>query len=242
MTFNIDPNMVNQVGLDSAALTMLGVVVHNFREPGLYRGVVRRGGDPEAAFYIHADPDSPVAQVTIDLAKLAIGGLDGGGAADSGCGCADDAHRYVVNPKGYAVFHVSGGAGGYNVFVRKAEDRADAAIFDSRELGAGDVFSGVILRPGTYSISNALGKAPPAKLVAAYPRIGKTAYRPPAPQSVELGERGFEPQQIELQPLQGLNVRLKTRARIRIELIKPDDGPHGGMRRPRPGWTKPVPA
>ena len=233
MTTSFDSNLFSQTDLDSGALTLLGVVVHSFREPGEYRGVVRRGTEPEAAFYISADSHSAVAQVNIDLATLAQSAGD-----SSGCGCGGEPNRFVVHPKGHAVFHVSGGAGGYNVHVRKAEEDRKTAIFDSRELGEGDVFSAALLRPGTYAVSNQVTMAK-AQAVVSYPVAGKTAYRPPAPVVVECDGRDIKPHHIELQPGQGLNFHLKAKSRIKIELVEPDDGP-GRQRQPaKRGWIKP---
>lgn len=233
MTTSFDPNLFSQTDLDSGALTQLGVVVHSFREPGEYRGVVRRGTEPEAAFYISADSSSAVAQVNIDLAAL---GQSGG--EPSGCGCVGEPNRFVVHPKGHAVFHVSGGAGGYNVHIRKAEEDPSTPIFDSCELNEGDVFSVAILRPGAYAVSNLLTKAR-ARVVVSYPVAGKTAYRPPAPVVVECERRGIRPDGVELQPGQGLNFHFQTKSRIRIELIEPDDGPARQRQRRSGGWIRP---
>lgn len=235
---NFDPNFFLQVGLDSGALTMHGVIVHSFSEPGEYRGTVRRGNAPEAEFYIHADKNSPIAHVNIDLATLVEGKVTP--AAESENGCCDKEERrqthFVVNPKGYAVFHVTQGAGGYSVNVRKAQEDPHTKVFDSRKLDAGDIFSAIVMRPGVYAVSNLLTQAK-GELVVSYPKVGKTAYRPPNPVVVECGS-AIEPRRVELQPGQGLNFHLKEAARIKIELIKPDDGPNESQTSGRSGWTK----
>jgi hypothetical protein len=220
MNMTFDRNLFTQIGLDSGSLTMLGTVVHSFGEPGEYRGSVRRGKEGAAVFYISVDKNSPVAQVNIDLAALT-----NPPAATSKC-CKGDGpeQRFTVNPKGYAVFHVSSGAGGFDVHVRKAEEDPKAKIFDSRELGEGDIFSAVILRPGTYSVTNLVTKTQ-AEAIVAYPKIGKTAYRPPAPVRVESTRDAFAPRRIELHPGQGLIFDCKAPSRVMIELVKPDDGP-----------------
>ena len=114
-----------------------------------------------------------------------------------------------MNPKGYVLFHVSSGSGGFSVHVRRAAEDPKEKVFDSRELGEGDVFSAVILRPGTYSVVNRLAKAK-AEVVVSYPEIGKTAYRPPEPVRVHVGRKGFEPSRIELKPGQGLLFDVKV--------------------------------
>ncbi|HET7061401.1 MAG TPA: hypothetical protein VFI43_04410 [Nitrosospira sp.] len=235
MKMNFDPNFFSQVGLDSGALTMLGAVVHSFCEPGEYRGVARRGAEPEAVFYISVDKNSPVAQANIDLAALVQ--EEPAGESENGCCPGGQGNYFVVNPKGYAVFHVSSGAGGYSVHVRKNDEDPKTKIFDSRELDAGDIFSAIIIRPGTYSVTN-LVTGSKSEVIVSYPKPGKTPYRPPAPIAVDCSEREMTLGRIELQPGQGLNFHLKTRSRIKIELVKPDDGPGKSREPERTGWIK----
>src|SRR5215211_3577458 len=123
--FDLDRNYFEQIGLDSGALTLLGVIVHSMREPGEYRGTVRRGKLPEASFYISADSNSPVAEVTIDLASL-IPGVDD---ENTECCKEENKNRFVVNPKGYVLFRVSRGSGGYNVNIRKAAEDQKTPVY-----------------------------------------------------------------------------------------------------------------
>lgn len=233
----LDRNFFTQIGLNSGALTMLGAIVHPFGEPGEYRGVVVSevdGGDErtEATFYVSVDRACAVASVNIDLASLAgtAPQAASAGPGDSDCGCGQQGEvsgragpRYTVHPKGYAVFHVSGGAGGYAVNVRKAVEDPDVKAYDTRTLSAGDIFSAILARPGRYSVRNELGDAK-ASVTVSYPGGGKRAYTPPAPEVVELRDR-IEPAHIALKPLQGLNFNVHTDARIMIELEEADDGP-----------------
>lgn len=219
MNITFDRNVFTQMGLDSGALTMLSAVTHSFPEAGEYRGTVRNDkGEGLAVLYISADKDSPVAQVTIDLASLIKNSFPGkeDGTCDGGV------NRFTVNPKGYAVFHVSKGSGGYNVHIRKAEKETQQ-IFDSRHLQDKDIFSGVIIRPGLYIVNNEYSKAK-AEIVVSYPKIEKTAYRPPGPLRVIVSEKGFVPDKIELKPGQGFSFDCKTSSRIKIELREPYDG------------------
>jgi len=239
MRTTFDQNLFTQIGLDSGSLTMLASVVHTFPEPGEYRGAVHLGEKVESVFYIKADKNSPVAQVNIDLGSLTASAAP---ASGSGCGCEEGAkegrNEFVVNPKGYAVFHVSAGAGGYYVHLRKADQDPKQKVFDSRKLEEGDIYSAVILRPGRYSVINALGKGAAGELTVHYPSDGKKAYRPPAPLRVEVGEKGFEPKKIEIHPGQGISFHFQQSARIKIELVKPDDGPKDRGESSRAGWTK----
>ena len=199
MNTTFDQNLFTQIGLDSGSLTMLGAVIHSFGEPGEYRGSVRQGADSKAAFYISVDKNSAVAQVNIDLATLTNPPAPASGC----CGGGESENRFAVNPKGYAVFHVSGGAGGYDVHVRKGDENPQEKIFDSRQLVEGDIFSAVIIRPGSYSVANVLTKAQ-GEIVVSYPKTEKTAYVLLSNKCAECTSDGFQPPRLELQPGQGV--------------------------------------
>lgn len=217
---NFDQNLFMQVGLDSGSLTMLGSVIHSFREPGEYRGSVHKAGGGQAVFYITVDKNSPVAQANIDLASLP----EYSDAPQKEC-CDDSIkNRFTVNPRGYVMFHVSGGSGGFDVHVRRAQENPDERVFNSQELGEGDFFTAAIIRPGTYSVTNRLSEAR-AEVYVSYPQVGETPYRPPEAARLRVGPEGFDPQRIELKPAQGLVFEINAPARIMIELVKADDGP-----------------
>lgn len=253
MNLQFDQNVFTQIGLDSGSLTMLGAVTHSFREPGEYRGSAHKAGGGQAVFYVSADRNSPAAHVNIDLASLR-GYSD---APKNECRDGSMENHFTVNPKGYALFHVSGGSGGFSVNVRRVargskemafsdqeldeeEDcsakkrvRPKEKIFNSQKLDDGDIFSAMIIRPGTYSVVNQLTEAK-AEVVVSYPEpVGKTAYRPPAPVRMQITPEGFESERVELKPGQGLLFDAKTSARIVIELIEADDGPECVRQTPR---------
>ncbi|MFZ0662890.1 MAG: hypothetical protein WAM66_09380 [Acidobacteriaceae bacterium] len=249
MKLTFDRNLFTQIGLDSGSLTMLAGVTHRFLEPGQYRGVVYKGKDSIGDFYINVDKNSPVAQANIDLAAFEASpsvpdasGSSSSPGSDCSCqgkGTATAGTKFELNPKGYAVFHVTEGAGGYAVRVGKAaEDPKQQNQFDSHELKSEDIFSGVILRPGTYSSTNALGSKGKGKITVSYPQAGKTAYHPPNPVTVKCSERGFEPDHVEIQPGQAVVFHVAAPARIKVELVKADDGPGKRREHVRPGWKK----
>ena len=144
--------LFTQIGLDSGSLTALGVVMHCFDKPGLYRGQVRRGEDDAGAFLLSVDADSPQMQVDIDLAHL---------ATPDDCCDGKRSAGYVVNPRGYAVFHVSDGPGGFHVLVAREDSARGEAAFDSRELHDGDMFAAHDLRPGAYAVANSASPSAP---------------------------------------------------------------------------------
>jgi hypothetical protein len=227
-----DRNLFTQIGLDSGSLTMLGAIVHSFKEPGEYRcSVSQEKSDRQVVFYIVADKESSVAQVTVDLAALMM--IE---PAKGGCDC-ESPRRFTVNPQGYVLFHVSAGAGGYYVHARSASDRADAVVFDSRRLTEGDLFTATILRPGKYEIANVLTDVK-AEVTIAYPKKSETRMRVPAVRAYAAG-RTLTLDSAELKPGQGLVFECKGgETRLRINLIAPDDGPRKLKPAPRV-WTKP---
>ena len=186
MNLTFDQNLFTQFGLDSGSLTMLGSVIHSFQEPGEYRGSVHKAGGGQAVFYITVDKNSPAAHANIDLASL----REYSDAIAKECCDDSNENHFTVNPRGYVVFHVSAGSGGFSVHVRRAEEDPKEKVFNSQALGEGDIFSAVIIRPGTYSVVNRLAKTK-AEVVVSYPKIGKTAYRPPAPVRVQVWSKGL---------------------------------------------------
>ncbi|MHB1935457.1 MAG: hypothetical protein ACYCOR_02595 [Acidobacteriaceae bacterium] len=244
MKLTFDRNLFTQIGLDSGSLSMLGGVTHRFLEAGQYRGVVYRGDEGLGHFYINVDKNSPVAQANIDLASFDSSlSVPATNAAGTSCSCEGEHAKsdttFDLNPKGYAVFHVSAGAGGYAVRVSKAaEDPKQQNPFDSRELKGEDIFSAVILRPGTYSVSNTLGGKAKGKITVSYPKTGKTAYRPPSPAKVVCSDRGLEPGNVELQPGQAVLFHATAPSRIAVELMQADDGPGNRAEHARAGWRK----
>jgi hypothetical protein len=216
---------------------MLGTVVHSFAQPGEYRAVVHEGPEVKAVFTIRSDNSSSNAQTSIDLATL-VSGPDA--SHPDGCTCcggpSNDAGQrtFVVNPRGYVLFHVSRGSGGYYVHARRTDAEEKDKGYDSRTLAPGDVFTAIVLRPGTYAIYNSLTRAK-GELVVTYPVRGEKRYRPPAPVRVVCGERNFEPAQIQVGPGQGVIFESRSESRIQIKLEKPDDGPEAKEPSRRPG-------
>lgn len=220
-TVHIDPNII-QVGLDSGALTMLGAIVQRFEVPGHYRGTVRRGHAAERIFYVSVDKESPVAAADIDLAQFTESQPRHAGAVERCCPEKVET-QFSVNPRGYVLFRVSRGKGGYSVTLRRAVDDDKITAFDSTVLDDGAVFSARILRPGRYVVSNTLGRTR-AQLTVAYPPKAFSGYRPPDPERIEVTKKGFNPGKIALKTAQGAIFECRTPARIVIQLEEADDG------------------
>jgi hypothetical protein len=217
----VNRHLFTQTSVDSGLLTMLGVVIHRFPEPGEYIGVVERGAEARS-FRLRVDEGSPAMQANVDLATLG-----GGHSHSDDCGCKDKETSadptFVVNPAGYVVFHVSSGPGGYVVRVGRLE-RPEAALFDSTQLEGDDLFAVTLIRPGTYAVRNMAGEAR-GEIVVSYPKIGEQPHRPDEPVEIVCTEKAFRPARIRIQAAQGQLYRFRTPSRIAIELVEPDDGP-----------------
>jgi hypothetical protein len=132
--------------------------------------------------------------------------------------------RFSVNPRGYVLFRVSGGRGGYSANLRRADPDEQTPVFNTTALDGGASFSAQVLRPGTYSVTNAHGHGR-VSLTVGYPPKSFSGYRPPDAVRVDVTERGFQPEKIELMPAQGLIFECHTPARIVITLEEPNNGP-----------------
>jgi hypothetical protein len=223
MTAPVQPYLFSQIGLDSGALTILGGIVHQFDEPGEYRGVVTGSGGDASVFLLTVDDSRAPFPVNVDLAAVAAG------TADSACRCPADHSsepHFVLGRRAQLVLHVPGGPGGYYVHCSPAGAEPQRPVFDSRRLSRGDLFAATVLRPGRYSVVNALGDGgEPGSMEVVYPETDGFAHKPPAPTRVACGPSGFEPSQIHLSAMQGCVFTCDTPARIRIELDEPYDPP-----------------
>jgi hypothetical protein len=217
----------SEINLDSGSLGVLTSVIHKFPEEGAYNATILRGSEAVGRFsilvgespqrttelrqqqrytQIHVDLKAP----DLSLAQVAENRTD---------------NRFLLERDGYAVFHISTGAGGYRVEVYKTgkEGNNAAKAFDSRELRDDDLFVATVLRPGSYSITNVTNKAR-AELRVLYPEIGKIP-RIPEPVSLECTQKAIEPHKIQISPTQPLIFKFQIPSRIKIELVKPDDRP-----------------
>jgi len=219
----INPFVFSQVNLDSASLTMLTSAVHKTSESGIYDGTIQRGSDIVGRFRLAVSDSSPEKcavesknQVNIDLKSLDLPVPDHIESQSKNC--------FQVRTGGYVVFHLSSGAGGYAVELRKTGTESSGKIvFNSRKLHENDHFVATPLRPGTYWVINVETKAK-AELVVAYPEIGKIPKQPQAIK-VECSQNGITPEKIKINPTESLLFSFKAPSRIKIELVKPEDRP-----------------
>ena len=259
MDFTSSLPIFTQTSFDSGALSGLGAVVHRLTQPGEHRVTVLQAEKPVQTFPLRvlAMPGQPPRgrQVAPDLRPLSAARpmevhVDLGRALSAPGRVAPQLPEdLAVVEQGYAVFHAPPGSAGLVVQLHAPQAETGAPAFDSRQLQNGDIFAVTLLRPGRYSLANSLrsaGTAVQGEIRVSYPVVGATPYRPPDPLQVQVGEGGFQPSSIQLQPLQGLIFHIgNVAARIQIDLVEPDDGPPAGGalsggRGPLFRWEKPA--
>ena len=256
-----DLPVFTQTSFDSGALSGLGAVVHRLTQPGEHRVTVLQGDKAIQTFPMRVlampaqppagPPSAPVLRPLPSAGPVEVHVDLGRALAAPGRAAALLPEDMAVVEQGYAVFHAPPGSSGLAVQLNAPQAETGAPSFDSRKLQNGDIFAVTLLRPGRYSLTNSLhsvGTGVQGEIRVSYPVIGDKPYSPPDPLQVQVGEGGFQPSSIQLQPMQGLIFHIgNTAARIQIELVEPDDGPPAGGNLPRGRgslyrWTKPAPS
>jgi hypothetical protein len=217
---------------DSGSLGVLGTVIHQFAEAGRHEVVIRRGDVVAGTFAFTVDESSPNLQLDIDLAT--VGRAATAATAGHGdCACQDTPHAAAsgalpaVSPKGYVLFYVSQGDGGFSVVVGR--DGSERAVFDSTALGAGDLFAIALLAPTEFVMRNTSGQATGRITVSA---AGLSGARLAAMDAVyvETSRYAFAPDRLEVSSGQGVVFRVTDAARIVIEQTGDPGGPEPARR------------
>lgn len=207
--------LFTETGTDSAALNVLGTLVHRFPDEGDYMIEVYRDDAFVGSRLLAVSHGYHTVQVTYDLATFG----DDGCECVSACSCEDDFD--CLREDGVAVFHVGTGPGGYSVRVDPVGERRERREFDSDELTEDDIFAALLLRPGAYTVRNERDGAG-AEVAVRYP---DGEHRATTRDAVEItvSDDGFEPSTIEIDPARGLSFIIETAARIVVELDEPHD-------------------
>lgn len=198
---------------DSGSLTQMLSVVHQFERPGRYVAVVRRNGVAVGQTEFEVSDQSDELQLDIDLARVrSVTGRSGD------CRCEEEPGTIdipVVSSKGYVLFTVLSGYGGFSVLVGERGAQGKPA-FDSESLEKGDLFALTLLEPARYSLANRHGSARGEIEVSFKPEDAK---RIRALDVVHVGasKDRFDPAQIAVTSTQGLVFRINDVARIVIE-------------------------
>jgi hypothetical protein len=211
---------LEQTSFSSKAPSGLACVLHALKEDGEY-SIHVRGEHPDDVHHVRltvsgAVPPTVRAQdhAVVDRSELHARRLKLGPTAPTQHIVAKSgAHLYIHSPHRH---------GPYTVDVTRQKDNQQ--VFDSSTLHENDTFAVTLIRPGEYELINEVNGAT-TPLQVEYPQIGKVPYRPPAPVEIYCGESGFTSTASTIKPAQGVIFRIKTTARLRLELRKPDDGP-----------------
>jgi hypothetical protein len=192
---------------DSGALGVLANVIHQFPE-GRYYVVVRREGQNVGSTHFLIDNSSTNMQLTIDLASVAAPARP-----------TPAPEIPTVSPKGYVLFYVSGGAGGYSVVAQ--EESGATPVFDSTTLSGDDLFAVSLLEPATYSMANQVGNITGEIQVTPIPE--GTDLRTLPTQYVDVNSASFDPAMVSIHSAQGLVFRIKGPARVVINKQKAEE-------------------
>jgi hypothetical protein len=194
-------------GADSRALTMLAVVVHPVSEPGVYRGTIVAAAGDERDFTLVVDANDVAQSVAIDLAGAAH-------AAGAGCGCERCTGEAYRTAPGYVAFQVGSGIGRYSVRLARANS-SEGNVFDSRLLGAGDIFAATLLRPGRYRATELEHRHTATIQVVRLGDRDRSVLHEPV--RISADAHGFSERQLEIVSSQGLVVEVRAKAAILIE-------------------------
>lgn len=183
---------------DSGALGLLASVVHQFQE-GRYNAIVNRDQKNIGSTNFLVESSSANTQLLIDLTAVNVTG-----------GTSTPVEIPKVSPKGYVVFYVSGGVGGYSVVAR--EESGSDPVFDSTTLSGNDLFAVSLIEPATYSMVNQAGNATGEIQVVS----GEMNPLNLSTQYVDVNNTSFDPAKVSVHSAQGLVFRIKDPARIVI--------------------------
>jgi len=224
MKNQINRYIFSQTQFESASLTQLGFVVHQFHNDGLFLAEVSRYGKPAYTFQISISKKYTHQQISLDLEKLhPASKRSQQHKANKNCTCEAVDQTFELLKGGYGLFYVGAGAGGYSVRTSPADEKSKD-VFNSTELGDGDLFGITLLRPGKYTF---IKKGEKRKLSidvepVKHDKKTKSQYTPPEP--VRLDSQAFgKSKEIKLLSAQGLVYKASGNDSISIALVKPYD-------------------
>ncbi|MFC1672935.1 hypothetical protein ACFL12_02170 [Pseudomonadota bacterium] len=183
MPIKINLAALKSVSMHSDALSVLSSIAHPCKKSGHFIGRVLNGRRHVGTFNLIVGDDG-AAQTNIDLAGFLEPGVGGLRQQKS--------PRYAVKTDGYVQFFVSSGRGQFVVELRAA-DKAESPkpAYSTRTLQKGDVYSTILVRPGSYSVEDTKSKKK-ASYVVVQPGNQK-AFLDNGPLAVKCGKNGFDP-------------------------------------------------
>lgn len=238
MNAKVNLALLNTTRFDSGALGMLAMVIHQFSEPGRYRGSVLRAGSTVGDLDIMVDEKSDVMQLDIDLAAIAKQPRPDAHNCD--CHAESSSPPRVVSPKGYVLFHASSGSG-FSVNLSHVSGKSK---FDSTQLDKGDLFACSLLEPAQYQGLNTRTKAQ-LEIAVVFPtdlKEGMSARLKAAESmNIKVQDGAFQPAKLNAISTQGLVFQINETARIVIEK-KSGGGDTKQFVGPKARWQKFSPA
>jgi hypothetical protein len=231
MNIKINRFLFSQTNIDSGSLTPHSTIVCKFTDPGEYQGIIMKGSGIVSRFKLNVHEErasnrlsslsttnsKEVSQISDENKQV------NDTSSQINIDLSNITNIYALKKGDYAVFYVSTGAGGYSIEIYRFERGSQIKTFDSKELKDGVIFSAMVIRPGTYLITNTVNNAK-ADLVVNYPELGKMK-KILIPINIEINAKEIIPNKINIDPSQGLIFKINTLSRIRIELTKPEDRP-----------------
>jgi hypothetical protein len=206
MSLRVARDIVMQQDFDSAALTPLCSLIHFIEQPGLYIGEVVHGDNVVGSFRVQAVGDGAARQANIDLALVR--------------GMQEPVHLVLAG--GALVFHSSSGTIGYAVKLWRAGEKRRTVEFDSRKLGADDLFGVTLLYPGNWEVTDEKDR-PLCGLTVKACKRSKKPYRAPAAAMMGLGKESLEGEEpASLKQVQTQVFKAEGRARIKVRLAQAD--------------------
>jgi hypothetical protein len=199
-----------QTTFDSGSLTANCSIAHALKAAGRFVLFVWRGSVRVASVALTVAKDGTSQQVSLDLFAIE--------RKSQGRPLNVAAELYTVKEGGYLVLHVSDGARGY--FATLCDDTGKKALWDSRALCAGDIYSFLALPPGTYSVSNAKTGAKSAMTVGYSQPSGERQARL-TPVYVKATTGGFEPAHWSVNGVQPVVLAAGAASSFAVTLTKP---------------------
>ena len=232
MHFKINRFLFSQTNIDSGSLTTHSTIVCRFPDPKEYQGIVMKGSSIAGRFKLKIVEDR-LSNKSPSLVKIDSGdsfqNVDNNKETNdvtinqTNIDLSNLADSYTIKKGGYGVFYVSIGAGGYSIELYQTDKGSQTKTFDSKDLKNDVVFSSMIIRPGTYLITNTVNNTQ-AELVVNYPELEKMR-KILTPLNIECNTKEIIPNKINTNPSQGLIFKINTPSRIKIELTRAEDRP-----------------
>lgn len=208
----INPGLL-QTNSDSGSLNLLGRIAHPVGKPGVYLGTLFQGDSLVTHFHVVADASNVLPQTNIDLASL-VPGAPGG---CPNCPPGSTQAQFSVNPKGYLIFYVSHGTGGFAVTLTDTANPANP-VFDSRNLQAGDYYVVNVVGAGQYKVTNSVTQQAHDLEVKAPVSIPGVQFKPLAPLRIQVNAQGFDQAKVQVMALQPKVYLIQSPTRIKIDL------------------------